>query len=721
MASLAVEENEPDPANESRTKPPIVIKRLPKKTRHSRTVRVMPKAYAVPNALLKATREFSDPDAIRWGQRVEDAFQALKKVETLDAEGVSDQLTELRKIHGEAMGIANRITDVEHQSRVLSAAYGISKRLAVYEAVLGSQGPKVDAAVEAVRRHPATQQVARTVADVRKAFGQGETALQWNRFLALDDLEGLADSDPDHHLAERIDLATKVLNRIVTPNTSDEQYRVLTSPAIKQLQHDLRFWATGPINYVELLAAAENYEANPTEQVAEYLSRRMSQLKWSLVAQQNHVGRVLDSHYRNANMRVSMTQEFVNRMLPVIQDSHNPVREEILGARVFGNSATWSRPSVEFVPDDSRVNLMLLADGVVAADTQAFKGPVVTFNRNRSRFYLEKNIILNGSGISVGRSSAVANGTVNVLGLRTNYDNYPLIGSLVRRAAKKQLLEQRNLTRRIIQRRVANQVESKVDEQVTEQLTETRESIEQKVIAPLKRMSLNPETINMETTDDRIVFRGRLSGYHQLAALTARPRALAENLVSFQVHESMANNMIQQLHLNGKKGNLRKLLEEALSEVKNLDLNVPDEVPEDVEIELASRDAMRVYFHEGRLRFTLRVAKLSTPRRDWKNFAVSANFAPEINGLRVEMSRDGVIELSGRRLNLRDQVALRGIFGKVFSKNRKLELIGEKVASDERLSDLMLTQVVFRDGWLGVSLDSNLSPEVAQAGANSIR
>ena len=55
-------------------------------------------------------------------------------------------------------------------------------------------------------------------------------------------------------------------------------------------------------------------------------------------------------------------------------------------------------------------------------------------------------------------------------------------------------------------------------------------------------------------------------------------------------------------------------------------------------------------------------------------------------------------------MRIGDRVALRGIFGKVLSRNRKLNLINKQIAQAPELRDQQVTQFVIHDGWIGVAL-----------------
>ena len=98
---------------------------------------------------------------------------------------------------------------------------------------------------------------------------------------------------------------------------------------------------------------------------------------------------------------------------------------------------------------------------------------------------------------------------------------------------------------------------------------------------------------------------------------------------------------------------------------------------------------------------TLSIAKLRKGRQLWKDFRVRAYYEPQIEGPQLRLVRSGVVQLLGRR---GAQIALRGIFGKVFSKKQPIELTPERLATDPKLADLAVTQLVIDDGWMGLAL-----------------
>ena len=117
---------------------------------------------------------------------------------------------------------------------------------------------------------------------------------------------------------------------------------------------------------------------------------------------------------------------------------------------------------------------------------------------------------------------------------------------------------------------------------------------------------------------------------------------------------------------------------------------------------------MRVRCTEGRIELVLNIAEIRQGKRRWHDFEVRAAYRPEMHGLAADFQRDGSIELGGQYKG-KTEVALRGIFSKVLSRERKINLLPSVVADDPRLADLQVTQLVVEDGWIGMAIGPTAS------------
>ncbi len=198
--------------------------------------------------------------------------------------------------------------------------------------------------------------------------------------------------------------------------------------------------------------------------------------------------------------------------------------------------------------------------------------------------------------------------------------------------------------------------------------------------------------------------RLRLGGEDQLGSHTPRPPAPADSLANLQIHESVINNGIGRLRLDGRTFTLPELSRHVAAS-----LNCPAPWPtnsenDDVEITFAKQNSVVVRCQDGQVVLTLSIARLCKGTRyRWHNFQVRASYQPVVHGRSAELARESVIQLLGKR-NIGSQMILRGVFAHALSRKAAWELMPEKIVNQPKLRDAAITQFVIEDGWIGISL-----------------
>ena len=301
-------------------------------------------------------------------------------------------------------------------------------------------------------------------------------------------------------------------------------------------------------------------------------------------------------------------------------------------------------------------------------------------------------------------AQAEASGGSRLIGLSSDYDEIPFVGWLVRLVARQQHDDQRPRLRAEVRRRVEHSATTKMDHEMHRRLAGVEQRVNQRILDPLNRLRLNPKAVEMRTTSQRVILRGRLSSPMQLAAHTPRPQALRDSLLSVQIHESAANNLIQQLDLDGRRMSLEELVTMLSSKLGLDELKLNEDVRDGVTIQFAKYEPVRFQFDADRVLLTIHVAELNNGRRVWRDFSVRGYYRADVSQLEVELERDGAIQLISQQLGLRDQLALRGIFTKVLTRSHRFRILEQAIAQQPRLKNLVLTQCAVRDGWIGLCL-----------------
>jgi hypothetical protein len=106
---------------------------------------------------------------------------------------------------------------------------------------------------------------------------------------------------------------------------------------------------------------------------------------------------------------------------------------------------------------------------------------------------------------------------------------------------------------------------SQLDNEVAQRLEKSKQDFEAKIVKPLRDLNLEPTAVDMQTTTERLIARYRLAARTDVSAHTPRPQAPSDSMLSVQVHESAMNNVLEQLHLHGRRAELTELHKEMTS------------------------------------------------------------------------------------------------------------------------------------------------------------
>ena len=657
--------------------------------------------WPVPVVLEAELESIEAAHAAEWKRQAISWLQAFKTTSGTDRKELQTAVRQLDWLSRQAEFLARKCRVPANAVALRTTGYSLSRRVQIWNALLLATSDNADLRVRKITGQDQRRVMQKGLAAALETMKKSKHFDAWSEFLSIRDLNAVTSSqvvfDPDARLA----IAGHVLERMLDDELSEPQQQFLKQPGLQTLYGALTVWSTRPIEGPALLHAIEELERDPSASASQALAEHWSRLKFSTIPEHRHLAEVIDKHYRNANVRLAANEDFLNRLLPAMRNVRAPVREFILGAEVSGQSDSRTQLQVDLLPDEERIKARLNAKGELAARTQSRKGSIIFHNRNRSHFLIQKLFLLDGKSLHVGRTDATAQARTNLLGMNTQYDAFPIVGSIVRRMAIQKHIESKGLARRVLESKVEENARQRIDAQVDQQLARAQQNLQERVLDRLEGMELKPTTLALNSTNERMVMRGRLAADHQVGAFTARPRAMPNNMVEMQIHQSAFNNFLDQAQLEGRQGPLPKVFREIGADLGFGDVKVPEDVPEDVSVRLADDEPIRVDCLDDEVKLTVRIDRLWGDRLDLRDFEVSAFYVPEIDGIRCDLKRrDGGIHVSCRRTRL----AVRAIFTKVFSPNRPIPMVLPELADDPRMRDLELNQLVLRDGWVGVSV-----------------
>ncbi len=660
----------------------------------------------------------------QWITLVESKVTTLVQDVGLENPASKTLLNELSQLSDEGRALGEQLKDHDWAASIIRTSYSLQRRIAVWSAIQASlDGMSIALAAPSTRDQVSKAELAVAVNEVEAFLKTGSDAEGWRKYLLIDDLKKWV-SAPQEQWRTGNQLARSFLSRVYWARLDGRQKELLQQESINRLSEYLASWGRDPVDYRHLLMSLEQIEQNSSSRLVHTVADTIQVLRNAESAPQKQLAEVLNTHYRNANLRLTVSQSLIERFLPESQVEMRPVRQRILGADTAGDSAVHTQLAVKFHPDAQAWNVELGVRGEVVSSTQSSKGPATFHNSGTAVVNSSRFLTMSPLGYRFSSQPAQVSSTDQLEKMSTDFDGLPVVGDFVRLVVREQFNQKRGLARRITERIIARETDAEIDRKLGESLQKAEKDFSERILGPLQRLTLDPMVVSMSTSEDRLAIRYRLAGETQLSAFTPRPRAPAESLTSFQLHQSVINNTIDRIGLTGKDWRLKELYQN-LGKVFEAQWAPPEDIPEDITVRFADHRPITVEMVEGKLRLQLRIANFHREEGvNISNFVVTSTYVPIADGLNAGLVHDpdGTIEIQAKHLPIRDRLALRVIFSKVFVSKPEIPLISDQWSKDERAKGLAVSQLEIRDGWLAVAISEATSPlaaEVAERARNA--
>jgi len=662
-----------------------------------------------PLALIEQLEDFSEssPGAV-WSQLVLTQIRHLTEPRTARLPEVAETFGQLEQLYVAGLRRSKDQTNPTFNNQWQQAAQSLGRRLVLWRLLLDPEQQTYSLekgagdSTTTTNLLPVLDEVAELLETAFQESGQNGS--DWREYLQLDRIAAAMSEGIDTPTLIRAKLAQEVLSRMNDPRLTDAQREFLATPQLIKLHDALRPWAAGKVNLKTLVALVERYESGRETRYAAVIAQLQQRLKWSDDPQLRALAAHLGQHYRGANMRLAMSDDLLNRMLPKQQPTVAPVSDRIAGAKVRGRSRTTTQLRVRLVPDPNAWHFDLEAFGKIYSDTRSDTWPARIRNAAKMQYQGHKEISIDRQGLHVTPAQASAQGRNELIGVDSQLDPIPIVGSLLRNMARQKHKKARPTALRQAKAKVVRQVKQRMDTTLNQKLEGFEQKFRDNILTSIEELALLAEPLDMHTTKQRAVMQLRLANPGQLAAHTLRPLAPSDSVLSLQMHETALNNAMMGLGLNGRRMTMLEVFDDLSERFGQPDATPPEDLPRRAVIQFAKRDALRVRCDGDRLELILSVAELAHRRDKIKNFQIHVHFRPQVSGLNVKLIRDGTLQFSGRRLKTGPRVVLHSIMGKLLAKNQEINLVNAKLMLDPRFAGLMVTQLVLEDGWIGLAL-----------------
>jgi hypothetical protein len=653
-----------------------------------------------PTALAEALHAIDwHPRSKEWSQDVLAQLDQLAAVDAIESPQSRAILDRLAQLAAQAPAFIRTIEPEDLRAHVLQTAEALHRRVIVWQQVwkIAAHGEQLQT-VSYIDSAKVRAQARAAVAAI-----PGEKAPQaWREYLLLDQLDRLL-AIPTLEPHDRAIAARAVLERLHSSQFNRRQRELLDHPAVRQLEALLRPAATEPADVLEVIYAIEQFEETRTMPDAGRLAYAAASLRWSTGEDAAELVRRIDDNYRAANVRIAVTGDLLNRLLPKPETKTEEVSEQILSAWVSGQRDVRTELSVRLIPDNDQWRLGLEAKGVADTSTASYAQSATLFTQGSGTFTARKLLVVDRNDLHAWPAEAQASYSGQLYGASTRWDVLPIISRLARDRAAEAYAENEWAAQQEVVAKLRERAAAMLDQESQQPLFAARGKLQTNLLIPLASMAIEPAPLRLYTSEERVVGYYRVAGVHQLGGHTPRPWAPSDSLLSMQLHETAINNVLAGLRLEGRTEHLHTLYRDVWATFGVRDVEIPENMPDDVMIRFADAEAARVRLVDGKMTVTLRLAEMRSGQRIWRNLVVENDYAPLAASRRAILVRDGSVSMEAARLRVADQFALRGIFTKIFSDNDQIPLIARQLAENPGVADVAVTQFIIRDGWIGLA------------------
>ena len=262
------------------------------------------------------------PQASPWAEHVVTQLHRLTDETSTSTPEALALLQQLRHAADKGNSLAASVSQTALQQSWYQASQSLERRLGIWQALLDSQQQEA-IATDFPPLQPSMMPVLTEVAARPASESNGS---DWRDYLMLDPIAAATSEGAGIDSKGRSKLALEILERMSNSRLSEAQVQFLATSPLLELRQLLQHWAAQSIDLDRLAALVERYETNRELHYAAAIVQVQQQLQWSddpsLLALADH----LDRHYRGSNMRIALSEDLLNRLVPAQTSTVSSVR-----------------------------------------------------------------------------------------------------------------------------------------------------------------------------------------------------------------------------------------------------------------------------------------------------------------------------------------------------------------------------------------------------------
>lgn len=413
---------------------------------------------------------------------------------------------------------------------------------------------------------------------------------------------------------------------------------------------------------------------------------------------------MVQSSYSRPNVRVLLSNEFVQRQFSRPVSEYNPVCEIILGTNITGDSFINGAVAPQLLDNPSNASMRLTMLGDFNSDNVGFNRGVQIKTTGFANVVACETVSLTPTGLSA-MSDTVADAQ-----LTTQINSIYAKSKLITKIAKKKAAQQKPLADSIAEGRMENKIRNQFHQKLSDQLAESNQKLDSTDLSTLQRVGLAKPPRTSWSSSQYLSLLWKVQDGSQLAAPVSCPLDVAPTGLTVQIHESVVGNLFDPIF----GGRVLKSEEAGLyaSQFGDLGKKIKRDNEEPWSVTMDSFYPVELKLDDNLITIRVRLNKLEKGDQALKQPAlIQATYRPVLEDGALQLKREGEvkIEFYGKQDRGVRAVSLRSFLKTKFSEFLKEDLLDVPLRLSEKLppdfQSLELVSVSSESGWLQVHLN----------------
>ncbi len=425
----------------------------------------------------------------------------------------------------------------------------------------------------------------------------------------------------------------------------------------------------------------------------------------------------LQKHLFNYNLRVLVSEAFLNRLMSQNRVEQGPVNDFILGANVYGNQITNTAVDVDLKPSSNTVRFDLRLNGNINSNTQGVTPQATVYTIGNHTFNARKEINFDGQTFSTMPATIAVSPRNTTTGISTQMSGIPIIGRIAQQIASEQVEAKRGEAESIAASRVQDNVLPRFNQDVDRSFAEQGDKLNREVFSGLRATKLFPDTYNYQSTDQLMTMNARVMSPHQVGGDLPDSRLMSVTGATALVHETALNNAIDQMDLAGQtvteaelKAKIEAFLTKALNRPYKFQAEAPVAATDEDEkalngIIFAAVDPIRIRVTNDELIIVIRAGFKQEGKEDIPTREITVPISLEAVGNQILAKRGNVIVAAAEGQG--GGVAINAVVRKKIQSVLPDRAVDSKIEikTPEKIVIAHVTKIKLVDGWLVINID----------------